>query len=763
MILLRAPQVRRIIAKTMLQGCETIPARLGRVTLHDHQRDAAARLGALIALHGGAMLAEPVGLGKTYAALAAAARLGTDILIATPASLRTMWRESLEHCALSARIITHEALSRGGVLPDPAGVVIVDEAHRLRSPTTRRYASLAELCRCAKVILVTATPVHNRRADLAAQLALFLGRRAWQLTDDELAHHVVRNSARGAHDVRGKPRLDGPHRITLSFHDDCLDDLLALPAPIPAKDESLALALLTYGLIHQWTSSRAALCASLDRRRARGIALRAAIESGRRPTRAELSAWAYDGDALQLAFPELVTACADDGEDAPGNLLGAIDRHDSAIDTLLRRLRTSHDPDADRADALRNIRRSHPGERVIAFCQYSETVNALRRHLGRDPGVAALTARGARVAGGRIARGDVIAQFTPRLDASVRQNEAEHIGLLITTDLLSEGLNLQEASVIVHLDLPWNPARLDQRVGRALRLGSRHAVVTAYAIAPPASAERLLRIEARLRDKLSVAQRTVGVAGRILPSVLASAEEKNGLAEQVGAINADLQRWLAPVADAANPLGRDLPNNHPGERTQFDEPVVAAIACDTRGFLALIVDANGPIVVADLGGGIETGTALIQRAVLVAGGAGGAVHNAVADQVLRQVRAWLAARRGSTTIDFHAATAARSRRAALARVAQALARAPRHQRSLLAPLADAARAVATTPLAEGAERILELLVRAQLPDEAWLRSIAAFGEINGRPKPDSRSPGNRTDVIAVLLFQTDALELDMGV
>src|SRR5213075_2453145 len=114
---------------------------------------------------------------------------------------------------------------------------------------------------------------------------------------------------------------------------------------------------------------------------------------------------------------------------------------------------------------------------------------------------------------GRVSRDVVLEQFAPEHGGVREVGAASRIDLLITTDLLSEGLNLQEASVIVHLDLPWNPARLDQRVGRALRLGSRHDAVTVYSISPPASAERVLRIENRLREKLSVAERTVGIAG----------------------------------------------------------------------------------------------------------------------------------------------------------------------------------------------------------------------------------------------------------
>src|SRR6201999_3019501 len=121
---------------------------------------------------------------------------------------------------------------------------------------------------------------------------------------------------------------------------------------------------------------------------------------------------------------------------------------------------------------------------------YAETVNALRAKLAVDSGIASLTANGARVAGGRVSRDTVLAQFTPAQTPQRATPAAERIDLLLTTDLLSEGLNLQEASVAVHLDLPWNPARLEQRVGRIRRIGSRFPTVSGDVGAPPASAEK---------------------------------------------------------------------------------------------------------------------------------------------------------------------------------------------------------------------------------------------------------------------------------
>src|SRR5262249_14821403 len=153
-----------------------------------------ARLLSIIGARGGALLAEPVGVGKTYTALAVAARLGGTVLVVAPASLRDMWGDAALRCGLAVTVVSHESLSRGVVPPARAEVVIVDEAHRMRTPSTRRYAMLADLCRRARVLLLTATPVQNSRGDLAAQLALFLGRVAWEMTDEQLAELVVRGS-----------------------------------------------------------------------------------------------------------------------------------------------------------------------------------------------------------------------------------------------------------------------------------------------------------------------------------------------------------------------------------------------------------------------------------------------------------------------------------------------------------------------------------------------------------------------------------------
>jgi len=79
--------------------------------------------------------------------------------------------------------------------------------------------------------------------------------------------------------------------------------------------------------------------------------------------------------------------------------------------------------------------------------------------------------------------------------------------LLIATDLLSEGLNLQDAERVVHYDVPWSPARLAQRVGRVDRLGSPHAGIASVTFLPPEPLAAALALEERLAAKVQAAGR----------------------------------------------------------------------------------------------------------------------------------------------------------------------------------------------------------------------------------------------------------------
>ena len=211
-------------------------------------------------------------------------------------------------------------------------------------------------------------------------------------------------------------------------------------------------------------------------------------------------------------------------------------------------------------------------------------------------------------------------------------------------------------------------------------------------------------------------------------------EQNRGLAEENASINEAMSTWL-DARIAAIPDGIS----------------VAAVGAPVEGFLALVREPDGSSLVAEIGNGIERDAPVVRRAIELASGTDADIDRSRIDGVLDRLRSWFSAQAAASTIDFHAAGTARARRAALVRVARAIARAPRHQRARLAPLATAARNVAFAPMAVGAERVLELLVGSELPDEAWLRSMAAFGELNARPKAESGS-SHIAAIVALVVF-----------
>ena len=703
--------------------------------LRPHQVAALERVRRALVEFGGALLADATGLGKTYVALALAREFASALVVA-PASLRPMWLDAMTRAGRPLPLVTHESLSRAPFVGHGRNaLVIVDEAHHARNRATRRHARLAQLCAGAQVLLLSATPIHNRREDLVALLSLFLGERAGRLEAAELGRVVVRRArVSGA----GMPEVRPLETIPLRQDDALLEAIVALPAPVPPADGGDGGALVAWTLVRQWASSEAALAGGLRRRLQRAAALEAALEEGRHPTAAELGAWTAGDDAVQLAFPELMAR-------APGTseLLDAVRAHAAAVRALLDRLDGRAD-DA-RVRALRELRRRHPGERIVAFSAFADTVTALHRRLVamREPGVAGLTADGAAVAGGTLRRMEALRRFAPRAHGAREPAEAERITLLLATDLLSEGVNLQDASVVVHLDMPWTPARLEQRVGRAARQGSLADCVSVYALAAPAASERLLEVERRLREKAAAAARSVGVVGAILPTIgVPAADSPASLVERLESL---LREW------AREPL---RPDGEPSE--------IPVASCGVGADASLLLCGAGKdveLVAVRDGVASNDPAALVEVAARASGDEPGAksdacrlavtLHDRLA-AALDSLARWHRTRMAGDVVGLRGAPATAARRAILERAARVLRRTPLHGRAGVEPLVAAARAAAALRCGAGLERVLEELARSPLPDERWLRALAEFARLHAtsRTSPtDERTPAP----IAVLL------------
>lgn len=742
-----AADVRARIAHRVLGAHHDAPA-LGSVVLMPHQWDAVLRLDAMLAEAGGALLADDAGLGKTYVALALAARRGGALVIA-PASLRTMWEAAASRARVPVRIASIESLGRGGAPAGSEPLVIVDEAHHARNRNTHRWRALADRCAATPVLLLSATPLHNGPREVAAQLALFLGERAGALGPDDLARYVVRRTRSTVRLDHPLPALDGPHWINLPVEDDALlERILALPPPLPPSDGGRGGALVQWTLVRQWSSSRAAFVGALRRRLAQAVAMRESLARGVLPSRRDLAAWECAEGVMQLAFPELLAHGNPLGSEAAA-LLPVVAAHEEAVAALLRDASRGADSDLARAQALLHLRTRHPGARIIAFAERAETVARLWQLARHAPGAAMLTSHGGEVAGGPISRRELLHRVATGLQAvppghggrSPSAPRGESVSLLLTTDLLSEGANLQEASVVVHLDLPWTPARMEQRVGRVRRLGSPHLVVTSYAIRPPASAERLLQVERRLREKLRAAGRAIGVAGAIVPGPVPV--DPPSPPERWAAVMERLAAWRSFAIESA-------PDPTPGEI-----PAACVTALHHAG-LALVERAgHRPRLLAiDAHGHAADTPSALESAMAHAGGAGTTWSDGAARALLRAVHRELHRGRVAGSIGLATRSRRRLSRALLARIERSLASAPRHERAALLPLAATARAVLAAGTSAGVERVLVELLASDLPASAWLRALAALAEASrgASPATGGSAAGDAERATALLVF-----------
>jgi hypothetical protein len=782
--------VRREIALAWLGAAAPVD-RVGRIVLRPHQSAAVARLRHPLAELGGALLADEVGLGKTFVALALAREAERPLVVA-PAALRPMWTQAMHDAGVVAPFVSIEQLSRAdavgsagsvGRAAAPPDLVIVDEAHHLRNPATRRYARLSALTTGARVLLVSATPVHNRPDDLVALLALFLGGRAAALSPALLGRLVVRRAGQdveldaraspGAPPPLAQPAVEPAVWLRLPPDPDVLAALRSLPPALPPSDGDDGATLVAWTLARAWASSDGALRTMLRRRLARAAALLASLEAGRHPTRRELRTWTFADDALQLGFPELLAATSA-GDDR--QLLPTVRAHEAGLRRVLTVLAARPSRDVERAALLHRVRAEHPAASVVAFSQVAATIEALYRHLAASPHVAMLTARGAVTAGGRLSRREVLDRFAPHASGVPPPRAADRVELLLTTDLLSEGVNLQDAAVVVHLDLPWTSARLAQRLGRVARLGSRHARVHVYGLAPSVDAERWLRTVERLHAKSALARRIIGAPDGpdTLPRSAGTAsalDASDAVPVHAQALARTLARWCRDVRPGDDASGPDGSRPHVAARMLdgVPQPRVVAVRSAASGFLAVLSGRGTSTLLASVGGGLlSPDVAVLARAADLAEGPAVPVDPAALRLAVDAIARWSADAAVSRTagldpelllvdrpVGADHAREPRGRRVAGRRVAAIVRGAPPHRRPLLAALADRARAALALPGGAGLDRAIDALAACtDLPDERWLAALADLA-VHARSAPPSSDDAQQSVVILLLQCESD--------
>jgi hypothetical protein len=384
----------------------------------------------------------------------------------------------------------------------------------------------------ADTLLVSATPVVNNPKDLLRLLRLFLPDHALAVLGvpslegaadigDHMAityaatQFTVARSERSItlpHDMRMPAARDGRVERLAPLPVDTLDSVLEQidQLTFPGFDGTPGAHLLRAHLYHRLASSPEALRDTLRRHTTYLDRAETAASLGEHLSRRESRTVFGPGDDLQF---ELGVYSCQASEPTSGQSF-AVER--DRVLRLLRRL-PFEDKDNPKAARLRELLcHRHDRKTIVFVTAVSTALDLARRLQWRETAVVA--GGQAWIASGPTAPDTALNLFAPRARRAAEPSRSMRVTVLIATDLVSEGLDLQDADTVVHFDLPWSPVRLAQRVGRIARLGSSHTTAHICWFAPPPVLARRLRMELRLarkvRDQLELGVAATSVVGQ---------------------------------------------------------------------------------------------------------------------------------------------------------------------------------------------------------------------------------------------------------
>jgi len=590
------------------------------------QKHGVARALRLIRERGGVIVADEVGLGKTFIAgdiLQIYSDRRQRALLICPAALRdTTWKQFLSDYSMSRAIecISFEQLAGDIQLKDiqrpnatkhhlqrdleEYQLIIVDEAHNYRNPNTpRRAAALRRILFGQKrdLLLLTATPVNNSLWDLYYLVRFFIRQDAHladqgilsikerfleamrtnptDLSPDVLYPIIDATTVKRTRQFvkkhysldtiklsDGTPRLidfPKPNAITVRYELESqlpgfFDQLEAaldsngdknirfaryMPntyRKIPADPEEnghvqAMKGLLRSGLLKRFESSCYAFRETINKMIVQHKQFLKGIDKGHILTTAFLNEISGDDESL---FDELLKKYSEEVDDAKdyditrlkidvirdlellkklAESAESISKHgDSKLKALSAELtKIAQQAESEASDAIDEAQK----RKVLIFSSYADTVNWIWKFLKEElkvrPELKPYQNRLAAVSGSQkfdpITKDEAVMGFAPISMQAKSGNDHDKFDILVTTDILAEGVNLQQCRHIINYDVPWNPMLLVQRHGRIDRINSPHRRVFLRTIFPNDRLDELLKLESRILGKLAMAAASVGV------------------------------------------------------------------------------------------------------------------------------------------------------------------------------------------------------------------------------------------------------------
>lgn len=593
------------------------------VELSEFQADAVKRARRILARYDGVIVADSVGLGKTWIGKKLledyAYHQRQKALVICPASLRDMWEAELRSASIAAAVVSQERVGQDEFDIRPyldADIILVDEAHNFRNKRAKRYLNLEMILagngrrgrdgQRKKLILLTATPINNNIFDLYNQINLFTGNDRTYFTSagigdlykyflaarresieqgsirifnllEEVVVRRTRQFIRRAYPdatINGR-KIKWPDRQLRTVRYDLEATYEGIYQKIVARIEALHLAHYNLEFYKREKENRDEF--ELGREEALvGIfksrflkRLESSIDAFRISIRRALAfvktfdEYVQDGIILDSASFHLamrLLAMDDEDEDdgLPRSMAAQFDEDNAAKEVIAtlphldpdnydrRRLHRALAQDIEALTeiwyAIHNIdfaddaklqqfktllQTDLKGQKLLIFTYYKDTARYLYRALTSEKNKPWLEEMGnptiRRIDSGANPkdRGRLVERFAPIASnyPEIRGTD-EEIDILVSTDVLSEGQNLQDCGHLINYDLHWNPTRMVQRAGRIDRLGSPYDTLTIFNMFPERSLEELLGLVRRLTAKIDVINQTGFLDASVLGEVV---------------------------------------------------------------------------------------------------------------------------------------------------------------------------------------------------------------------------------------------------
>ena len=592
--------------------------------LTSFQKHGVARALRLIQQTGGVIVADEVGLGKTFIAgeiLNVYKERRQRVLLICPAALRdTTWKQFQSEFDIRLETLSFEELARDKQLKDENRrpnanssnlervieeyqLVIIDEAHNYRNPDSPSRADALRAFLYGKrkdVLMLTATPVNNSLWDLYHLTRFFLKQDSFlaskgilsikerfdqamrtnpnSLSPDVLYPIIDATTVKRTRQFIKKyypndqVKINGvlqtivfpePKAISVRYdldqlmpglfdlielffdpeESDCLvfarykaNTYLKIPDPDDERMGNSATGLILSGLLKRFESSTGAFRISIERLIEQHKKFLKALDEGFVISTEFLkeSASTDDEDFEELllssdaSFPvelyniEFLRKDIEDDLEKINQILLLLQKitpnEDPKLKALVKQLETiviqAEFESISRENFINN-------RKVLIFSFFSDTVlwinNYLKTEINNNPKLSPYKGRFEIVMGSiqkeHNSKANAAARFAPQ--TAGKPGDSDETDILITTDVLAEGVNLQQARHIINYDMPWNPMKLVQRHGRIDRIGSQHNRVFMRTIFPADRLDALLGLEERISRKIAMAAASIGIVSPI--------------------------------------------------------------------------------------------------------------------------------------------------------------------------------------------------------------------------------------------------------